>query len=82
MQTECSRVFQSEAVLDSLTITNREMLLMQSLEIITNSDFVLYERFIEEWMHVLELLFPRLEIHFINLTVIPIMKQLTQYKAD
>lgn len=33
-------------------------------------------------MTVMDLLLPLLEIHFINLTVIPHLKQLTGYKAD
>ena len=61
---------------------NREMLLMQVLEILGQTDLVLYDRFIQEWVSVLELLFKRLEMNFINLTVIPHIKQMTGYKTD
>lgn len=44
MQTECSKSFQSETLQNSLTTVNREMLLMQVLEILGLTDFVLYER--------------------------------------
>ena len=74
MQQECSMTFQDEGVVSSLTQINREMLLMQVLEILGMTDLALYERFVEEWMKVLDLVLPQLEIHFVNLTVIPHMK--------
>lgn len=82
MQEECSKIFQSQTVLEALNNTNREMLLMQVLEILGQTDFVLYERFIEEWMEVLDRLLPHLEMHFINLTTMPHIKQFTSFKAD
>ena len=44
MQTECSQTFQNEALIDALSTMNKEMLLMQVLEILGSIDFVLYER--------------------------------------
>ena len=55
---------------------------MQVLEIISMTDLVVYERFIDEWIQVLELLLPLLDIQFVNLTAIPHLKQLTGYKVD
>ena len=44
MQIECSRTFQNKDVIDALTPINREMLLMQVLEIFGMTDLGLYER--------------------------------------
>ena len=44
MQTECCKTFQNDEVLQALSSVNREMLLMQVLEIIGMTDLVLYQR--------------------------------------
>ena len=44
MQTECSKTFQDAELLKACSSLNREMLLMQILEILGMTDLVLYER--------------------------------------
>ena len=75
-------MFQDKGLLEALTPVNREMLLMQVLEILGMVNLGLYERFVDEWLQVLDLTVTKLEVRFINLTVIPHLKQLTGFKSD
>ena len=82
MQTDCSKAFQCDEIINSLSSENREMLLMQIIEIFNLTDFQLYERFVNEWMQVFEKLMPLLDISFANLTLVPHLKGLTSHKSN
>ena len=73
MQTDCAKSFQSENLLNSLTTVNKEMLLMQVLEILGLTDFVLYER-VSKSLSV--------KIHYLVMTVYDYLSSIVRGRMD